>query len=94
VAGFRAALVALSTLAVLALGLADPTTALAATVAVAVAALLAVRVAGVVLGAREVAVGARARSHRQPVVGLVAPAHPATPGRPLGRAPTVRIAAA
>ena len=93
-AGFRTALVALSTLAVLALGLTDPSTALAATVAVAVAALLAVRVAGTVSAAREVPIGARARSHRQPVSGQVEPAHPSTPGRPLGRAPTRGIAAA
>jgi hypothetical protein len=91
---FRMHVVLLGTLLVLALGLGDPQSVLAATLAVALTAVLAIRVAVSVAAAREVPVGARARSHRQLVLGSVEPSHPTTPGRPMGRAPSEGLATA
>lgn len=58
--------------------------------ALSVAALAALTVAAVVvLVARPLlgAVGGRARQHRQVLIGMPAPQHPATPGRTRSRAP-------
>lgn len=53
----------------------------------------AVRGAAVVIGALEMTVGSRARAHREAMIGMAAPKHPATAGRPRTRAPSRGFAA-
>jgi hypothetical protein len=60
----------------------EPALLLAAIAAVALTAAIVLAVP-----AREVTVGARARAHLQVLVGMPAPRHPATAGRPMARAP-------
>ena len=56
--------------------------------ALAVGAVLAARYAAVVIRSQEITVGDRARQHRQSLVGMPAPQHPDTAGRPRTRAPS------
>lgn len=91
--GFRLHLAVLGTVLAVALagpaaGLTDPSTALAATLTVALTAVLALRFAASIGAALETTIGSRARDHRESIGSQVAPSHPTTPGRPLGRAPT------
>lgn len=88
--GLRTTVVLLASAALVALsfGSGDTATVVAGVLAVTVVALTTIRLAAAVIGAREVTVGARARSHRESVVGLVEPTHPGTPGRPRTRAPS------
>jgi hypothetical protein len=73
----------------------DQPAALAAVVSVASIAALVVA-ASVVLAVapRVVTVGARARQHREGLVEVPAPRHPATPGRTRSRAPGGELSAA
>jgi hypothetical protein len=64
----------------------------ASVVALAVASACAVRIAGVVGVSREVTVGARAHAHRESMLGMPAPQHPDTAGRPRTRAPSMVVA--
>jgi hypothetical protein len=74
---------------------AEPTTAVFAGIAaIALCAVLAARYAAVVIRSREIAVGRRAREHRQSLVGMPEPQHPDTDGRPRSRAPSRVTAAA
>jgi hypothetical protein len=61
---------------------------------VALAALVSARYASVAVGAREISVGARARQHRERLIGQPEPQHPQTAGRPRTRAPSRGTAAA
>jgi hypothetical protein len=61
--------------------------------ALAVGAVLAARYAAVVIRSQELAVGDRAREHRQSLVGQPSPQHPDTAGRPRTRAPSGAVAA-
>jgi len=56
--------------------------------AIAVSAVLVARYAAVVIRTHDLGVGARARQHRQSLVGMPEPQHPHTPGRPRTRAPS------
>jgi hypothetical protein len=60
----------------------------------AVAALAGARYAAVVIRSQEITVGGRAHEHRQALSMMPAPQHPATPGRPRTRAPSLWIAVA
>ena len=62
--------------------------------ALAVGAVLAARYAAVVIRSQEITVGDRARQHRQSLVGMPAPQHPDTAGRPRTRAPSGETAVA
>jgi len=62
--------------------------------ALAVGAVLAARHAAVVIRSQEITVGDRARQHRQSLVGMPAPQHPDTAGRPRTRAPSGETAVA
>ena len=62
--------------------------------ALAVGAVLAARYAAVVIRSQELAVGDRAREHRQSLVGMPEPQHPDTAGRPRTRAPSLATAVA
>jgi hypothetical protein len=62
--------------------------------ALAVGAVLAARYAAVVIRSQELAVGERAREHRQSLIGMPEPQHPHTAGRPRTRAPSGATAAA
>ena len=87
----------LMTLAFVTLAVAQPGAAsgVAAGVAIlTVALLLGARYAATVIGRRAVTVGNRARAHRESLVGMPAPQHPATPGRTRSRAPAGVTAAA
>ena len=53
----------------------------------------AVRSAAVIIGSLEIAVGSRARAHREVMIGMPEPQHPTTAGRPLARAPSPGFAA-
>lgn len=64
------------------------TLAVASIAALAIAGVVAVRSAAIVVGAREMTVGARAHAHREALHGMPAPQHPTTPGRPRPRAPS------
>ena len=66
----------------------------AAGAALAIAALALAVHACASLAPRMVMVGARALAHAEPLSETPAPSHPTTAGRPLGRAPTIAIAAA
>ena len=66
----------------------------AATAALALAALALAVHACARIAPRMVMVGARALAHAEPLSETPAPSHPTTAGRPLGRAPTLAIAAA
>ncbi|MGV8895924.1 MAG: hypothetical protein ACOH10_11670 [Rhodoglobus sp.] len=59
----------------------------------AVLLIAAVRGAAIVIGSRELIVGARARAHREAMFGMPAPRHPSTAGLPLTRAPSLGFAA-
>lgn len=59
--------------------------------AAAIAALVAVRFAVLAVRYRELAIGARARAHRQALGRMPAPQHPRTAGRPRPRAPALSI---
>lgn len=73
----------------------DPSSvAFAGLAAIAVAALVGARYAGVALRARHLTVGARAREHRESLREMPAPGHPDTAGRPRTRAPAWRVLAA
>lgn len=63
----------------------------ASVVALAVATACAVRIAGVVGVSREVTVGERAHAHRESMLGMPAPQHPDTAGRPRTRAPSMVV---
>lgn len=73
-----------------------PTTSIvvAGIAALALTAVLSARYASRVIRSRELAVGARAREHRQSLVGMPEPQHPRTAGRPRTRAPSRAITAA
>lgn len=72
-----------------------PSTAVVAGLAaVALAAALAARYGGIVVGTREVTVGARAHAHREALDVTPAPSHPSTAGRPRTRAPSMVVVAA
>lgn len=60
----------------------------AVAIALAIAAIAAVRYAGVIIGQRVIAVGARAHAHREVLSEMLAPQHPDTAGRPRTRAPS------
>jgi len=62
--------------------------------AIAIATVLAAHAGTVVASPAVLAIGSRARDHRQLLTTQPAPSHPTTAGRPLGRAPTQSIAAA
>jgi hypothetical protein len=65
-----------------------PTSVLVASIAaVAITAVVAGRCAAIVLGSREMTVGARAHAHREALSVMSAPRHPSTAGRPRTRAP-------
>lgn len=72
----------------------SPAIALAGVAAVVLTAALAVRFAGVVLGARQLTVGARARAHKEALGEMPEPRHPSTAGLPLTRAPSRVVIAA
>ena len=62
--------------------------------AVAVSGVIAIRYAAIVVGSREMTVGARAHAHREAMTGMPAPRHPSTAGRPRTRAPAQSTPAA
>jgi len=65
-----------------------------ATAALAIAALALAVHASANVSPAVLMVGARALAHAEPLSETPAPSHPTTAGRPLGRAPTLAIAAA
>lgn len=82
-------------LVVAALGPADQPVALVAALSVAsIAALAVAAVVVLAVAPRVVTVGARARQHREVLVEIAAPRHPATPGRTRSRAPGGELSAA
>lgn len=78
--------------AVLFLALALTTEPAAIVAAVATVVILSAA-AALVVGAREMTVGARAHAHREAMTSLPAPAHPSTAGRPRTRAPSMAVPA-
>jgi len=72
----------------------SPAALVAGIAAAALAAAVAARYGGVVVGSREVTVGARAHAHREALSVMPAPQHPATAGRPRTRAPSMAAFAA
>ncbi|MET4782636.1 hypothetical protein [Glaciihabitans sp. UYNi722] len=90
-------LVIFTTMLLVALAVAQgaPTSVLVASIAVvAVAGIVAVRYAALVVGSREMTVGARSHAHREALSVMPAPSHPSTAGRPRTRAPSQSILAA
>ena len=82
-------------LLVLSIAQAEPSSLVFAGIAaLAVGAVLAARYAAVVIRSQEITVGDRAREHRQSLIGMPAPQHPDTAGRPRTRAPSGAPAAA
>jgi len=80
---------------VLSIAQAEPSTLVFAGIAaLAVGAVLAARYAAVVIRSQEITVGDRAREHRQSLIGMPAPQHPDTAGRPRTRAPSGETAVA
>jgi len=74
---------------VLTVAQAEPSTLVFAGIAaLALGAVLAARYAAVVIRSQELAVGERAREHRQSLIGMPEPQHPDTAGRPRTRAPS------
>ena len=69
----------------------DPFSIVFVSIAAAIAALVAVRFAVLAVRYRELAIGARARAHRQALGRMPAPQHPRTAGRPRPRAPALSI---
>lgn len=57
----------------------------------AIAIIVAMRFAVLAVGAPELAIGSRARAHRQVLGRMPAPKHPRTAGRPRTRAPAQSI---
>ena len=80
---------------VLTVAQAEPSTLVFAGIAaLALGAVLAARYAAVVIRSQELAVGERAREHRQSLIGMPEPQHPDTAGRPRTRAPSGALAVA
>ena len=91
----RVILALTASLLVLTLASSEPSAlAFAGLVALAVTAIVTVRYAAILLRARELGIGRRAREHRQVLAFEPAPQHPNTAGRPRSRAPSRPIAAA
>ncbi|WP_213816447.1 DUF6412 domain-containing protein [Glaciihabitans sp. dw_435] len=82
------ALASVSFVVMMLVGAQPSSVAIAGLAAVAVAAVLGARYAGVALRARHLTVGARAREHRESLREMPAPRHPDTAGRPRTRAPS------
>lgn len=59
--------------------------------AAAIAVIVAMRFAVLAVGSHELAIGSRARAHRQALGRMPAPQHPRTAGRPRTRAPARSI---
>ena len=81
-------LVMLMTLLFVAVVVAQTGSTTAVAITLAIAAVAAVRYASVVVGQRQIAVGARAHEHREVLSEMTAPQHPDTAGRPRTRAPS------
>ncbi|MHC5795639.1 hypothetical protein ACVXZ4_05715 [Lacisediminihabitans sp. FW035] len=62
--------------------------------AAAIAVIVAMRFAVLAVGCLELAIGCRARAHRQVLGRMPAPQHPRTSGRPRTRAPAQSITVA
>ncbi|MEO8094637.1 MAG: hypothetical protein ABI632_06860 [Pseudolysinimonas sp.] len=86
-------LVALATVLFVALAVTQGSNPAALVASVAAVVLVSAVAAALVVGAREVTVGARARAHRQVLSEMPEPSHPATAGRPMTRAPAEAVAA-
>lgn len=73
---------------------ASPAAVIASIATVVLITAVAVRFGAIVVGSREMTVGARAHAHREALSTLPAPAHPSTAGRPRTRAPSMVVSAA
>ena len=87
-------LASLATMIVVALAVAQGQTSSILVVGITALVLVAaVRSAAVIIGSLEIAVGSRARAHREVMTCMPEPRHPATAGLPLARAPSPGFAA-